>query len=314
MTLPLRIVVNPTSGGGRARRAVPEFVRALTSAGVRTLVQASTDASDLRRLVREAVIAGEEQVVVCGGDGTLHQAVQELAGTATALGILPIGTGDDNARVLGIPLRDPSAAAQVVACGTRRRVDVAHAVTAEGTDRRFLGVLSTGFDSFVNERANQMSWPKGKARYLVGILAELRTFRPAEYTVTIDGESQHMGAMLIAIGNGVSYGGGMRVCPGAQIDDGLLDVTVLGAVSTGRFLRLFPSVFSGRHVEHEEVSTFRGRAIEVAAAGQIAYADGERIGPLPIAVSVATDQLSVVVPPALSGPRPGEEARRADTA
>lgn len=293
-TLP--IIVNPASGGGRARKALPQFVRALTSAGVRTRVQVSSSSDDLRRIVREAVARGSDTVAVCGGDGTLHWAVQELAGTACALGVLPVGTGDDNARTWGIPLGDPTAAAQVVVTGRRRSLDVAHVRAADGTSRYFVGVLSAGFDSFVNERANRMSWPKGKARYLAAIIGELRSFAPAVYEADVDGDRITDGAMLVAVGNGISYGGGMKICPAAQPDDGVLDVTWLHAVKTSRFLRLFPSVFSGGHVERAEVSTYRGREIGLSAEGQLAYADGERVGPLPIHVDVRPGALHVLVP------------------
>ncbi|MFM8773391.1 MAG: sphingosine kinase, partial [Actinomycetota bacterium] len=160
----------------------------------------------------------------------------------------------------------------------------------------FLGVLSAGFDSFVNERANRMTWPKGKARYVVAITGELRTFRPVEYTAVLDGREIREGAMLVAVGNGVSYGGGMKVCPGAVPDDGLLDITWLHAVSTPTFIRVFPSVFSGTHVNKPFVSTYRAREIELSAPGQLAYADGERVGPLPISIRSRPGALSVIVP------------------
>ncbi|MFM7211844.1 MAG: diacylglycerol kinase [Actinomycetota bacterium] len=290
------IVVNPTSGGGRAAKALPGFVGALQSLGVRAIVKASRDSRDLRALIAQTRDAGAPEVVVAGGDGTLHHAVQELAGSQTALAILPVGTGDDNARTLGIPLRDPAGAARALAGGVRRRVDLAEVTAADGTQRFFLGVLSAGFDSFVNERANRMTWPKGKARYVVAITGELRTFRPVEYTAVLDGREIREGAMLVAVGNGVSYGGGMKVCPGAVPDDGLLDITWLHAVSTPTFIRVFPSVFSGTHVNKPFVSTYRAREIELSAPGQLAYADGERIGPLPISIRSRPGALSVIVP------------------
>ena len=292
----IQIIVNPTSGGGRARSTVPRFITALTSLGVRPVLRTSTDADDLRRLVREAVDAGSERVVVCGGDGTLHLAVQELAGTDVGLGILPVGTGDDNARGLGIPLKDPEGAARTVVHGQRRTVDLGRVAADDGTSRYFLGVLSSGFDSWVNERANRMTWPKGKARYTVAIVGELRTFAPVRYSVTVDGEELQDGAMLVAVGNGISYGGGMKICPAAVADDGLLDLTWLHAVKKSVFIRAFPSVFSGTHVEQPYVTTARGRDIRLEAPGQLAYADGERVGPLPVQISAVPAALQVLVP------------------
>jgi diacylglycerol kinase (ATP) len=166
--------------------------------------------------------------------------------------------------------------------------------TADGRADYFLGVLSTGFDSSVNERANAMSRLGGQ-RYNVAIVRELASFRPVDYLVEIDGTSLKGLGMLVSVGNTTSYGGGMRVCPDAIPDDGLLDVTWLGAVSTVTFLRVFPSVFKGEHVKHPAVTTYRGAHLTIAAAGQIAYADGERIGPLPIEVSVLPAALRVLI-------------------
>lgn len=290
----IRVVANPTSGRGRAGRVVPQVVEALDQRGIRADVVITRDGSDLSRAVREARDAGDERVIVCGGDGSIHIAVQELAGGATALGVVPAGTGDDNARMLGIPRQDAGAAAVLAATGEVSRVDLGHVVTADGTERYFLGVMSSGFDSLVNERANRMTWPSGDARYLAAILAELRTFSPIRYSAQIDGRSVAGEAMLVAVGNGASYGGGMRVCPDADPADGLLEVTWLHGVGTPTFLRVFPRVFSGKHVRTRHVSTLRAREISLEAAGQIVYADGEHVGPLPAAVDVHPGALAVV--------------------
>lgn len=292
----LDLVVNPASGGGRAAKTLPTFLDSLSAHGIRGVVHVSRDAGHCRSLVRDIADSGATRLAVCGGDGTLHLAVQELAGRETALAILPVGTGDDNARTLGIPLKDPVAAAGVIADGNIRTIDLAHVEAADGTQRYYLGVLSAGFDSFVNERANRMTWPKGKARYVVAITGELRTFRPTRYEALIDGARVEEPAMLVAIGNGISYGGGMRICPAADPSDGTLDVTWLGAVPTSTFIRLFPSVFSGTHVDKPFVTTYRGRSIRLEAAGQLAYADGERVGPLPITVESRPGALRVIAP------------------
>lgn len=288
------VVANPSSGRGRVSRILPEVTAALAAAGVGTRVVVTKDARDLRDAVRQSRDQGDERVIVCGGDGTMHLAAQELAGGETALGIVPGGTGDDNARTLGIPRDSAAAAARLAALGEVSRIDLGHVCSADGTERVFLGVLSSGFDSLVNERANTMTWPKGNARYLVAILGELRTFRPVDYRATFDGRVATGQAMLVAVGNGISYGGGMQVCPGAVPDDGLLDVTWLHGVRTGTFLRVFPQVFSGSHVRTPYVSTTRAQAIELQAPDQVAYADGERVGPLPVSITVLRGALPVV--------------------
>lgn len=289
----IRVIVNPSSGRGRAGRLVPEVEQALVGLGLEPAIEITRDGSDLAAAVQRARESGDERVIVCGGDGTIHLAVQGLAGAHTALGIIPAGTGDDNARMLGVPRGDARAAAIVAATGAIDRVDLGRVVTVDGTERVFLGVMSSGFDSLVNERANRMTWPKGDARYLAAILGELRTFRPVMYTADIDGREACGEAMLVAIGNGASYGGGMRVCPDADPADGLLEVTWLHGVGTLTFLRVFPQVFSGRHVTSGHVSTVRARRIQLSAPGQIVYADGEYVGPLPAAVDVLPGALAV---------------------
>ena len=290
----LTLVANPSSGRGRVARLLPEIEAALAAEGIAARIAVSRDAGDLRACVRSAREAGDPRVIVCGGDGTLHLAAQELAGGDTALGIIPAGTGDDNARTLGIPRGDVAAATRLAATGPVAHIDLGRVVVADGTERVFLGVLSSGFDSLVNERANVMTWPNGNARYVVAILGELRTFRPVLYRAVVDGRPVEGEAMLVAVGNGVSYGGGMRVCPDATPDDGMLDVTWLHGVSKATFLRVFPQVFSGGHVRSPHVSTTRAATIELDAPGQLAYADGERVGPLPAAITVDRGALPVV--------------------
>ena len=290
----LTLVANPSSGRGRVARLLPEIEAALATEGIDARVALSRDAGDLRACVRSAREAGDPRVIVCGGDGTLHLAAQELAGGDTALGIIPAGTGDDNARTLGIPRGDVAAATRLAATGPVSHIDLGRVVVADGTERVFLGVLSSGFDSLVNERANVMTWPNGNARYVVAILGELRTFRPVPYRAVVDGRPVEGEAMLVAVGNGVSYGGGMRVCPDATPDDGMLDVTWLHGVSKATFLRVFPQVFSGSHVRSPHVSTTRAAAIELDAPGQLAYADGERVGPLPATITIERGALPVV--------------------
>jgi len=145
----------------------------------------------------------------------------------------------------------------------------------------FGAVLSTGFDSVVNEKANTLKWPKGPMKYNVAIAMELPKFTPLQYRIEMDNQNIETEAMLIAIGNGSSYGGGMKVCPDADMSDGLFDVMVLRPVSKFEFLRVFPKVFSGAHINHPQVDIYRTSKVSLQA-GAIAYADGERIGGLPV--------------------------------
>jgi diacylglycerol kinase (ATP) len=285
------LLVNPTAGRGRGARLAGPVAARLRALGLRVDVVAGTDAADGLARARARVAAGVDALVALGGDGLVHLALQAVAGTPTPLGVVPAGTGNDFARMLGVPLADPMAAVEVVAAGRHRAVDAGRT-----GDRWFAGVLGAGFDSVVTERANRMRWPTGRARYDVAVLAELRTFRPVPFVLELDGRACHTEAMLVAVGNGPSYGGGMRICPGADPADGLLDVTVLGPVGRAELLRVLPRVYSGGHVGHPAVTVHRARRVSLAAPGVVAYADGERIGPLPVTCEVVPAALRVLAP------------------
>lgn len=271
-------------------------VQQLREHGMDVTVLEADSAQGSQQLAQQAVADGVEALVACGGDGTVHLALQAVAGTDTILGIIPVGTGDDIARALGIPRDDPRKAADVIAAGRVREIDYGIIHAADGTTRAFLAVMSAGFDSEVTERANNMKWPTGQSRYLVATIAELGVYKPADFTITVDDQTTSAPGMMLAIGNGSSYGGGMYVCPNAQLDDGQLDLTFLTKTSKATFLKTFPSVFKGTHVNHPSVKTMRGSKVHVSAPGQTAYADGERVGPLPVDVEVAAGALKVFAP------------------
>lgn len=292
----IAMLINPTSGRGRGAKNAPIAARRLRERGLTVTEVIGGSAEESLALAEIAVREGADGLVACGGDGTVHLAVQAVAGTDIPLGIIPVGTGDDNARTLGLPLNDVAAAADVIADNRTRTIDLGHVDTADGVARYYLGVLSVGFDSEVNERANKMTWPHGQARYLTAIVAELSVFKPLPFTMTLDGEVINESAMLVAIGNGISYGGGMKVCFGALVDDGLLDVTVLGAVSKLTFLRAFPGVFKGTHAKHDFVTQHLVKTATIDAPGQIVYADGERVGPVPAQIEVRPQSLNVFAP------------------
>jgi diacylglycerol kinase (ATP) len=286
----LALLVNPTSGKGKAARVAGPVAARLRAGGADVIELVGTDAADAEERARKAVADGIDALVALGGDGIVHTAIQAVAGTGVPLGIVGAGTGNDLARELHIPT-DPLAAADLVRRATPRQIDA-----VRGDGRWFGGVLGSGFDSMVNERANRMTWPKGRSRYNLAILAELRVFKPLHFTLTLDGEVWETEAMLVAVGNGTSYGAGMRVCPDATLDDGLLDVTVLGPMSKATFIRTFPSVYKGTHVQRREVSCRRAREVRLESPGVVAYADGERFASLPVTCTCVPGALTVLAP------------------
>jgi diacylglycerol kinase (ATP) len=287
----IALLTNPTSGKGRGRRTAAIALPRLTEAGFDVREMVGRDGDEALDLARKAVADEVESLVVVGGDGMVHLAAQALAGTGVNLGIIPSGTGNDVARYVGIPRTDPQLAADVVVGSRVRTIDLGR---AGGT--YFVTVLASGFDSKVNERANAMAWPRGQMRYNLATLAELRVFEPLPYLLELDGEQRSLDAMLVAVGNGESFGGGLRITHGACLDDGLLDVVIIKPMSKAKLVRTYPRLFSGRHVGIPEYEHHRVRSVTVAAPGISAYADGERIGALPLTVEAVPQALRVLVP------------------
>ncbi|MFC7310602.1 diacylglycerol kinase [Streptomyces monticola] len=282
MTSEITLFVNPTAGRGRGAHAAQPAASALRAAGFSVRTVLGSDADDALARARTAVEGGTGALIAVGGDGMAHLALQAVAGTRTPLGVIAVGTGNDFARSLGLPVRDPEAAGRVAAealKGARlREVDLGLA-----GGRWFGTVLASGFDSRVNDRGNRMRWPAGRFKYDLAMLAELASFKPFPFRIALDdGPEREIEATLVAVGNGTSYGGGMRICPGAEQDDGLFDIRVVGDCSRTTLVKVFPQVYKGTHVEHPEVTVHRAAKITLAAAGITGYADGEPLGTLPL--------------------------------
>jgi diacylglycerol kinase (ATP) len=293
----IALAVNPAAGAGRGQRLGREVAARLRETGhdVRDLTGES--AAEALDRARSAVASGIDALVVVGGDGMVNLGVNAVAGTDVPLGVVAAGTGNDIAASLGLPVRDTAAALAVVAGGRVRRIDAVRGTAADGAPSRwFVGVLCGGFDALVNERANGWSWPRGRMRYNLAIARELPLFRPLPYELELDGTPWRTDAVLVAVGNGTRYGGGMRITPDASYDDGLLDVLVAGPLSVPALVRVFPKVFSGRHTSHPAVTVRRARRVRLSTPGVVAYADGERFGPLPVDLEVVPGALGVLVP------------------
>jgi diacylglycerol kinase (ATP) len=298
------LLANPTAGRGRAAALVEPVRAALHAAGLDVLLLVGRSAAESVALARAAVADGVSAVVAVGGDGLVHWVVQALAGTGVPLAVVPAGTGNDFAAVLACP-RDVARMAAAVAAGRYAEIDAGLAVpdappgagaAGQPEGRWWTGVLCAGFDSAVNERANQMRWPRGPRRYDLAVFAELSALRPRHLVLTADGRRQEHEVTLVAVGNGPQYGGGMRICPGAQLDDGLFDVTVVGPLSRAELVRLKPRLRTGRHVEHPSVQVIRARNVRLESPNVIAYADGERLAPLPVTLTCVPSALRVVLP------------------
>jgi YegS/Rv2252/BmrU family lipid kinase len=284
------LLVNPASAGGRALEALPKVHAALDALGAehRTVTTRSIDHAH-EEAIRAA--AEGETIVALGGDGLLRPIAGALKGTDSAVAIVPCGRGNDLARVLGIP-DDPDQAARLAVEGKERLLDVA---SVEGTP--FLGIASVGFDSEANRIANEAKLVKGNAVYLYALLRTLVTWKPATFTVTVDGERHQMTGYTVAVGNSKVYGGGMRILPQAELDDGKLDVMLAKQAPKLRSAWDVPKLFNGTHTNLDYMEFLRGEEIEVSSDRPfVIYADGDPIGATPAIMRVEPRCLRVIVP------------------
>jgi diacylglycerol kinase (ATP) len=298
----LVVVANPTAGRGKAGRRIGEVTTSLHALRIPHEIRVSESGPDLERLAREAAEGGAKIVAALGGDGTASLAANGILGTGAALAALPSGTGDDFAKAIGAGKLHT--AIELLANPKTVDLDVVEVTT--GAERRHLvNIASAGFDSEVNETANTMTVRVGATgTYVVALLKTLSRFSPAAFAIQVDDERLELDAMLVEVGNGRWTGGGMKVLPNALMNDGVLDVCIVEALSKPAFLRAFPRVFVGRHTTHPSVRMLTGTRIQIEANRRIqVYADGERVGPLPAIFQVVPAALPVVVGPGAKGVR-----------
>jgi diacylglycerol kinase (ATP) len=295
------LLVNPAARAGAHTGAATRAAERLRTHGVRTSILSGGSAAESSALLRAAIQVGVDAVAVAGGDGTVNLAIQEVAGTGIPLGIVPSGTGNDFAATLGLREMDVTAAADTIAAGRTRRIDLARVTRGDGSTQYFGSVLASGFDSKVNDRANAMRWPRGGSRYNIAILVEFLTLAGIPYEVELelaDGtrEAQSGDLVMATVGNGRTYGGGIPICPDADPADGLLDLVLVRPAGRLRLLRLLPRVYRGTHGGVPEVSIRRVRSVRLSSPGVTAYADGDPIGALPLTVDVVPGALTIFTP------------------
>lgn len=287
---PLALIVNPHSAAGRALRCLEVVEAALDARRVEFRVERTRS---LEHGVEAALLAAEagELPVAMSGDGLLGAIGGALAGSESPLGVIPCGRGNDLARTLGIPT-DPAAAVAALLASRPRAIDV-----GEANGSRFLGIASTGFDSDANALANRTRLVRGNAVYAYAALRTLASWKPARFTIAVGDERRRVSGYSVAVANNCCYGGGMRIAPDAELDDGLFDVVTVGEVGKLRFAANLPKVFKGTHVDSDEVGVFRARQLELSASRPFpVYADGEHLTDLPATLRVLPRALRVLVP------------------
>ncbi|MCU1648482.1 MAG: Diacylglycerol kinase [Nocardia sp.] len=300
------LVTNPLSGHGKGVQVGIAAADRFAARGVNVTEIRGSSAADTERQVREALAKPDtrpDAVVAAGGDGLTCVVLQALVGTGVPLGLVPGGTGNDLAREVGIP-DDTTAAVDVVLGGRTRTIDLG-TVQAEGATvpMWFATVTGTGFDARVTLRANELRWPKGPMRYTVAALLELVGKLAVPYRIELHGSPDHpdgtvveLDAIMVAVGNTRTYGGGMLICPDAVIDDGLLDLTVVGAMSRLDLLRLLPALSSGKRIDHPAATQYRAATFTLTAPNAPATADGDPAGFLPATFQAHPTALDILIP------------------
>ena len=288
--MPLALLVNPASAGGKTMRLLPQVEQALDARRAVFRVQRTKGLEHGVEQALRAIEVGEVPVVM-SGDGLLGAVGGAMAGSETPLGIVPGGRGNDLARVLGVP-NDPEDAVATLFSGHSRRIDV-----GEANGKRFLGIVSVGFDSEANRLANETSFLRGNLVYAYAAVRTLLGWKPARFTIRVDEERMRLTGYSVSVANNKAYGGGMFIAPDAELDDGEFDIVTVGDVGKLRFVSNLPKVFKGTHVEKDEVRVFRAPHLELSASKPFpVYADGEHLTDLPASLRVLPRVLTVLVP------------------
>lgn len=283
------LLVNPAAGRGRALRLAPPTEAAFRRSGFTPRV---VETSSLQEATEHTSSAGPDTLVaVLGGDGFLGAAAAGAVRSGAVLLPLAGGRGNDTVRRLGLPL-DPVRAVLGLRGSVVRRVDLGHV-----NGRPFLGVAHVGLDALANQYGNAVRRNLGPFVYLYGGVKALRVWRDVTFTLSVDGQQSEVPGWSIAVGNVGQYGGGLRICPAAAADDGLLDVVSLGHSSIPAVILTFLSSYRGRHLGRDGVGFVRGTVVELSANTPLdVYADGELVGPLPAVVNVTPRALKLLVP------------------
>lgn len=286
------VIVNPAAGRGRTRKLLPQIEERAAAVGAKVAVSMHADAPI--EIAREAAAIGHD-LVACGGDGLAAMVAGVAADTGRRFAVVPTGAGNDFARGLGYDPKHPLDAFGALEHGRDRVIDLGRV-----NGRWYTCVTASGFDAEANRWANTVTRLSGTALYVAAVLRTLAVYKPHPFRLTVDGETHEIKAWLVAVGNGPSYGGGMNIAPAASLDDGLLDVTVVGEMNRAQMLVNFPKVFKGTHTSHPLVTTYRATRVELesldTAIPMDVYADGERVGPLPATMEAMPNALTVRVP------------------
>jgi len=292
------LVINPTAGGNKGASA-GESVRAVLAASTHEVIDLSAESYEAAKAAIKMAIANKaiDTLLLVGGDGMAHLGTNLCANRQVPMAIIPAGTGNDAAVLLGMPLANTAESVRLVLYGLANPKSIdAVKIDHDEVSTWALGSASAGFDALANARANAISWPKGPMRYYVAMLLELAKFKPIKYQSVIDGEQRDFEAMLCVVSNTGVFGGGMLVVPDASVVDGTLDILLVKKMSRVKFVTIFPKVYKGTHVSDKDVEIVRAKKVSIIASGMPIYSDGEYVGKAPFEAEVVPGALRVIAP------------------
>lgn len=301
------VLVNPAARGGTPTDAVEVVRSRLGATGVNRVVTLTPASAAEAERELAALLPETALVVVIGGDGTVNIAVNVLAGTRIPLGIVPVGSGNDFASAFGIAELDTLAATEVIAAGITRTVDLASVTRPDATVRKFASVFASGFDSLVNDRANNIRWPRGHMRYNLAIAIEFFLLKRVRYVISWVAEDGTTGTtnstlLMTTVANTATYGGGVPISPKSDPADGMLELIMVKPAGRLRLLRLLNRVFQAKQLDDPLFSAQRVTSVTIDTADTRGYADGDPITTFPAEISVDPGALTLIVPAATLAP------------
>ncbi|MFW5996315.1 MAG: diacylglycerol/lipid kinase family protein [Halanaerobiaceae bacterium] len=288
-----RVIFNPAAGNKNPEKLLRRIKEVFASCGNRVNYHVTTGPGDAVLAAEKAVRAGMEVIVAAGGDGTINEVVNGIAGTGAVLGVIPTGTGNDFARALGMPPGLEDSCRQILA-GSTRTVDLG---TVRG--RKFINCAGVGFDADVARRTNrQRKYISGYWMYLLSVLEALMVYRTVSVKITLDGGKMlECSPMLVAVGIGTSYGGGIEIVPDSVMDDGLFDVCVIDEVKGPNTLRYLYRALQGRHTELARTEIYRSRCVKLEMNTELPYhVEGEVFKADTLKFTLEPEAMRVIIP------------------
>ncbi|MFN0158869.1 MAG: diacylglycerol/lipid kinase family protein [Bacteroidota bacterium] len=294
---PIAVIINPAAGKGKGKKVGAWLIQALADKGVEAEIHVSNGSGEATAYARQT---NRLIVVAVGGDGTINEIVNGIAGTNKILAVIPAGSGNDLIKSLKIPL-NPELALDRLFSGHEKKIDiggiVCHAPDGSNTESRyFVNGAGVGFDAAVARKTREIKFLRGLPLYIAAVLKTLGEYKSPLFEIRIDATARCGRQLLIAIGNGTSAGGGFVLTPDAQVDDGMLDICMISDLGILQILSIMPKVIRGHHTNLDRVAMATGKDIQITADSPfVVHADGEIIAECThVSISIGKHMLTVI--------------------